>query len=294
MGSIEATLTQKVNAVLSELTTDISSNKLQLPSPPDLLIKVRAIISDEDSSLEDLVDLVKLDSNISGRLIKVSNSALLGSRVHVTDVKSAITRLGSSKVQSLITSLIITQNFIKYKVHILEDYFNQTWQQSNNVAAISYVLAAKKTKLDPEQALLAGMVHNMGILPLMLRLNKIPLLENDPELLKKVASVVIPKLYPSAGKLILDNWNFSPAIAQVSLTHNNLQRESTGKINLNDITLIAYELSKLSDITDAEIIPESFTASVTFKKLWNDWSEATEELTKLHDEINEIKNGITN
>lgn len=82
---------------------------------------------------------------------------------------------------------------MKAKTRDLEDYFKQCWQQSNHVAAISYVLAQKRSAIDPEQALLAGMVHNIGALPLVLRLNRIPDLQNNAHVLKMVADIVIPQ-----------------------------------------------------------------------------------------------------
>ncbi len=178
------------------------------------------------------------------------------------------------------------------KTRGLENYFNDIWQQSNNVSAICYVLAQQKTDIDPEQALLAGMVHNIGVLPLMLRLNKISGLNNEPKLLIHVANQVIPILYPKAGKMILDKWNFSPLIASVAITHNRLERESTGPIDLNDLVLIACELNKLSDFTDNETIPETFVNSTMFQKLWSNWTEASAELSRLKEQIEQINSSI--
>jgi len=287
------TLTQQVNAVLAELTADIKDNKLSLLTPPDLLLEVRSFATNTNSSIEDFSNLVKRDPNISGRLIKVANSALLGARIHVTSVKAAISRLGSTKVQSLVTSLVIAQNFLQSKTHGLEDYFDHAWQQSNNVAAISYALAITKTKLDPEQALLAGMVHNIGVLPIVLRLNQISSLKQDTKLLIQVAGIVIPKLYPAAGKLILNNWNFSPVICQIAITHTGYNH-SADEITLNDIIFLAYELNKLSDLTDISTFPDSLLSSHAFKKVWPEEGVAIENLSELIDKIDEIKSGITN
>lgn len=287
-------LTQEINTVLAQLTDDIKKQRLEIPSPPTLLIKLRALTSDDRSTAQDISELVKLDPNISGRLIKVANSSLFGSRVHVTSTKAAVTRLGSSKVQNLVISLLIAQNFMSAKIKGLEGHFNNAWQQSNYIAAIAYVLAQKKTTLDPEQALLAGMVHNFGVLPLILRLSSIPELKGKPELLSHVADIVIPKLYPSAGKLILDNWNFSESLSNIALSHNKIERESPGELNLNDLIAISYELHKLDDMTDAETLPEKLVSSSIFKKLWLDWADAASDLSQFASDITQLKNEITN
>ena len=285
-------VTEQINAAIAELSADIKNNKLELPSPPDIILKVRALAHNDSSSAEDLANLVKHDPNISGRIIKIANSALFGTRFHVSSVQSAVARLGFSKIQYLVTGLAIAQNFINAKTRGLENYFNEIWQQSNMVATICYVLAQQKTDIDPEQALLAGMVHNIGVLPLMLRLNKISALNNEPKLLIHVANQVVPKLYQKAGKMILDKWNFSPLIVSVAITHNSLERESTGPIDLNDLVSIAYELNKLSDFTDNETIPETFVNSTVFRKVWANWAEASAELSQLKEQIEHVNSSI--
>lgn len=287
------TLTEQVNAAIAQLSSDINNNRLELPSPPDMLLKVRALTHDQKTRSEDFANLIKCDPNISGRIIKIANSVLFGSRFHVNSVQSAVSRLGFFKVQNLITGLLITQNFMSLKTQGLEKYFNQSWQQSINVAAISCALAHKKTSIDPEEALLAGMMHNIGVFPILLRLHRIPAFNDDLKLLIHVANQIIPKLYPKAGKMILDNWNFSTDISFVALNHNKLDREFTGPIDLNDIVLIAYQLNKLVDFTDNPHIPDkTLISSITFQKFWANWEDASAEFSTLKDQVEHIKNSI--
>jgi len=246
----QLTLTEQVNVVTEALTQDIKNNKLELPSPPELLIELRLLASDPDTETNDITDLIKHDVNISGRLIKIANCALFASRNKVGTVQAAVMRLGLKKVQSLVTGLVIGQQIMRNKTKGLEGFCQQVWQTSNDVAALSYVIAQKKTKLDPEQALLSGIVHNIGALPLVLKLNTIQALKDDPKIMSMVADVVIPKLYPKAGQLIMQSWHFSPEIIVVSREHLNLSRMGTDNIELADITLIAHQLNKLSEFNE--------------------------------------------
>ena len=289
----EKTLTEQVNEVMATLMRDIKNNRLEIPSPPDLLIKIRSLSANPQSTSKDIADLVKHDMNISGRLVKVANSALFGSRFQVNTVQGAITRLGQKKVQSLITGLIIGQRLMESKTRGLESYCKQAWQDSNSVAAISFVLAQKKSKVDPEQALLAGMVHNIGTLPLILHLNKIKELKDNPRIMGLVADVVIPKLYVSAGRLIIKSWNFPQEIIEVATEHDNLDRESSGEIDLIDTVTIAYQLNQLDNYQDSEQIPENLVESKTFNKFWLDWTGAVEDLTELKPNIDQIQHDIT-
>ena len=289
----QSSLAERVNAVLAELSDDIKSNKLHIPSPPDLLIKIRSLTESEHVTSQDIANLVQFDPNTSGRLIKVANCALFGTRYQVTNIASAVSRLGLSRVRNLLIGLSIAQNFINAKTKGLEKTFKQTWQQSNLVAAISYTLAQKKTDINPEEALLAGMIHNIGVLPLTLRLNEIKDLRDNQQLREHVARIVIPKLYSKAGKLIMDTWHFPAELSQIALTHQDLTIESNGPISLTDIVQLAYQLVSLDSFDDEEVASDAFCGSDAFKKCWSSWSEASAELTELKPQFDQISYDIT-
>lgn len=287
----QMTLTEQVNAVTEALTQDIRNNRLELPSPPELLIELRKLAADPETTSQDISELVKHDVNISGRLIKIANCALFASRNKVSSAQAAITRLGLKKVQSLVTGLVIGQQIMRNKVKGLENFCQQAWQTSNDVAALTAILAKKKTQLDPEQALLAGIVHNIGALPLILKLNTIEALKQDPKVLTMVADVVIPKLYPRAGQLIMQSWHFSPDMIMVATEHAQLSRTGSANIELADLVLIAHQLNQLNEF-DTENIPERLVNAPAFSKLWPDWETAVTELNQWRFEINQIKSEI--
>jgi len=287
-------LTKQVNSIISTLTQDIKKNKLELPSPPELLIKIRKLSKNPETTSQDISELVKHDINISGRLIKVANSSLFGTRFHVDSVKAAITRLGQNRVQSLVTGLAIGQMLSQSKIQGLNKFCEQTWQDSSNVAAISYILAQKKSKIDPEQALLAGMIHNIGILPLILKLKSIPALKENPQVMNLVVNIVIPKLYGSAGKLILKSWNFSGELTNITTEHNNLTYNVSATISLTDIIIIAHQLNQLNnEYASSNISKKSqFIKSPAFNKLWPDWDSASKELDELTDNIKKTRDSL--
>ena len=189
------------------------------------------------------------------------------------------------------TGLVISQQIMRNKTKGLEAFCQQVWQTSNDVAALSYVLAQKKTKLDPEQALLSGIVHNIGALPLVLKLNTIQALKDDPKIMSLVADVVIPKLYPKAGQLIMQSWHFAPEIIVVAREHLNLARTGTDNIELADIALIAHQLNQLSEFNE-ETIPEQLVLSPAFKKMWPSWSAASVELIEWSEDIKQMKSDM--
>lgn len=287
-----ALLTEQINRVTALFSQDIKNNRLELPSPPDMLVNIRKLATDPETDSQDIADLVKHDVNISARLIKVANSALFTSRTPVSTVKAAITRLGSKKVQALVTGLIIGQQLIKAKTKGLETFCETAWKDSNTVAVLSYILAQKKSTLDPERALLAGMVHNIGVLPLLIKLNSIKALREDPKMMALIAKAVIPKLYQPAGKLIMKNWHFSQDMIDIAHTHNEIDRQSTGPVDLNDTILVSVALNRLNGALNLEQVPEQLVESSTFKKFWLGWASAVHELSEIEEQITQIQHEI--
>lgn len=289
----DPTLTDKVNSVLATLSSDIAEQKLELPTPPDTLLVLKKMVNTPHIRVEEIVRLLRREPSISARLIKVANSVLFGSRNHVTTVKSAVLRLGTKNVHNLVVGLTITQQFLLAKTKGLELQLKKAWQQSSQVAAICNVLARHKTTQDPEIAMLAGLVHNIGMLPLYMRLNTIPELRDDPKLLDQVCHKVVPKLYAQAGGMITKSWNFSAEITLITRSHEDLNTTEDGPADIKDIVSVAHQLYLHQNAQGGYELPVTLTESPVFKKFWPDALSAITELEAFAEEISDINKMIT-
>jgi putative nucleotidyltransferase with HDIG domain len=114
----------------------------------------------------------------------------------------------------------------------------QVWNHSAHVAAISSVLANHFTKLKPDEAMLAGLVHDIGKLPLILKAEDMSELANDAASM----NMLDEKLHHVLGKVIVQTWGFAPEMVTAVAEHENLQRDSE-KLDLTDIVTVANLLS---------------------------------------------------
>lgn len=286
-------LTDEVNQVLQNLAADIDRQRLQLPSPPDVLVDLSALIAHSDTGSQEIADLLQRDPHISARLIKIANSVLFGNRTHVSSLKAAVGRLGFAKVQSLVSGLAITQHFLINKRVGIEKQCLHAWLQSIRVASVSSVLARNRSDIDPDVAMLAGLVHNIGMLPLLLRLNDIERLRRDRALMYTVSEQVIAQLYPATGRMILDSWNFSPDIVRITQTHLSSQHQQAGKLTLDDLVFIAHQLHRVQNFTRHFVIPQPMLAAPAFATLWPNEIEAIAELHRLQAEIDLAISSLT-
>ncbi|MET0052255.1 MAG: HDOD domain-containing protein, partial [Candidatus Thiodiazotropha sp.] len=221
------------NQFLNELNQAIDSNKLILPTLPEVALKVRDAVDREDSSANQIAEIIASDAALSARLLQVANSPLYRGRVHIDNLQMAVARLGVRLVRSLVVSLIMQQIF-QATNDTLDSKFRQIWEESVQVAAISRVLSNNLPHLDKEQAMLAGLIHNIGALPVLaMAENYDELLENPVELDR-----VLGILSPQIGQRILELWDFPETLIKVPANFLNLRYDSGGDGDYVDVVLV--------------------------------------------------------
>ncbi|MEW8625023.1 MAG: HDOD domain-containing protein [Candidatus Thiodiazotropha sp.] len=233
---------------LNDLNEAIDSNKLTLPTLPEVALKVRDAVEQEMSSANEIADIIASDAALSARLLQVANSPLYRGRVPIDNLQMAVARLGVRLVRSLVISLIMQQIF-QATNDLLDAKFHQIWEESVQIAAISRVLSYNLDHLDKEQAMLAGLIHNIGALPVL------AMAETRDELVQDATELdrVIDILSPQVGQRILQMWDFPESLIKVPANFLNLQYESGGDGDYTDIVLVARLQANLNQDTDFEM-----------------------------------------
>jgi len=218
------------NLLLDAIKTD----RLVLPTLPEVALKIRETVEDPDVSALSLADVIASDAALSARLIKVANSPLLRGRVAVDNLQMGITRLGITFVRNLATGLAMEQMF-QATSEFVDSRMRASWEHSIEVASISHVLAKHYAGLKPDQATLAGLTHELGILPILTIAEENPALLEDEEALDRV----ITQLHPKIGKEILTTWEFPAELAAVPLNYLDFGREHEGPADYSDVVCVA-------------------------------------------------------
>ncbi len=268
---------QLYNSILA----DLDSGKLLLPTLPEVAFKVREVVDDPNATASQLADIIVTDAALSARLLKVANSVLYRGRVPVESVQTAVSRLGLQMVRNLVTSLVMEQMF-KPSSRLLEKRMRQLWEHSTEVAAISQVIASKQPTIKTDEAMLAGLIHNIGVLPILMRAESTPgLIEDDARL-----DQLIDNLYPRIGGAILKNWQFPQNLITVAAEHANLNRNSgPDGPDLCDVVQVANLQSYFP--TDKALDPQSRHKVKAFEKLGIDTGISVVELDENSEEYQE-------
>lgn len=227
-------MTAKAEQFFEQLKSAVESDQLVLPTLPEVALKIREAVESENSSAQQVAEILTQDASLSARLIQVSNSPLYRSRTPIEDLQMAVTRLGIRMVKDLVVSLAMKQIY-QATSDVLDEHFRRTWNTSVEVAAICRMLATTVPGMNPEQALLAGLIHNIGALPILVMAEDDDDLFNDSDAL----GLVIDELQGRVGELILQTWNFGDAMTEVVREACNFSYDHPGQANLVDLVQVA-------------------------------------------------------
>ena len=220
---------------IRSLAGELSGGQVDLPSFPEIALQVRRILSDPDTKMEQIVRVVGSEPALAARLVRIANSAAINrSGKDVTDLRTAIARIGHNMVRSASMSFAMNQIRKANKLASLAPYLNDLWERSTYVAAYAFVLARTCTRVNPDEAMLAGMMHGIGKLYILTRATGHPELFASEEALNDI----INDWYPSIGKAILENWKFSEIMAR-AVGQEDFSRPDLDAPDLSDVIGVA-------------------------------------------------------
>jgi HD-like signal output (HDOD) protein len=226
---------------IQTLSNELSQGAIDLPSFPDIPFRIEKALKDPDVETQDLVKIIITDPVFATRLMNVANSAaVMGSGKPITDVRSAITRIGFKMAHTVAMSVAMNQALKSVPEGGLKDRFNQLWRHSLNVAAFSFIIAKNFRKINPDEAMITGLMHDIGKIYILSRAGQsFPELADDSETLDHV----LAEWHSGIGKAILQNWGFNEAMSQVADEHELLHR-AVYNPDLTDIVLVANLFAK--------------------------------------------------
>jgi len=267
---------------VNELVQDLESGHLQLPTLPEVALRVRDVVDDENANASQIADIIAQDAALSARLLQVANSPLYRGRQEIDRLSMVIARLGSKLVRNLVTSQVMKQMF-QATNDMVDQRLRAVWEHSVQVAAISRALASRAPGIEPDQAMLAGLLHDVGTLPILYRAEERDELLDTPGLLDHL----IETLHTRIGGAILKHWKFPEALVAVAAEHEDLTREHAGPADLVDVVQVANLQSRID--SDHALSQADWSKIPAFHQLGLDVDVHEIELTDVAEEIDAVQ-----
>ncbi|MDJ0739852.1 MAG: HDOD domain-containing protein [Gammaproteobacteria bacterium] len=223
-----------------QLYQDLRRDRAILPSLPDLALRIRRAIEDESSDAREVARLVETDPAMTAKLLKVANSAFYAGTNNVETLPKAVVRLGMKTTKQLVMSFALRDIF-KNKSPILQQRMLVLWKHSAQVAALCFVLARRTGRIDPEEALLIGLVHDIGTIAILNYVEGYPELAEDPDALEETITQIRGEL----GAMILREWKFAPAVIAGARDAEYWERQHAGDADFTDLLIVAQVHERL-------------------------------------------------
>jgi HD-like signal output (HDOD) protein len=222
---------------LSDLARELSAGRVELPSFPDAAARVQHVLSDDSISSERIARVVSSDAGLAARLLTMANSTLLhrgGSPV--TDLKIAITRIGHDSIRAAALAYANAQLRHAAELAHIRSHLERFWQEGVRVAALAHAMAKESQLLRPDEALLAGLLHNIGKVYIIARAPK----DTGPA---QVDDDVLRDWHPGIGQALIENWKLPEEIALAVGGQLEVERCHGGPADLQDLLIIAVSLA---------------------------------------------------
>ena len=231
-------------AFVQSLAAELSRGKLDLPSFPDIVPRVRQALADESATPQKIVRVVSSEPALAARLMQIANSAALNfSGKTVTDLRTAVARLGFNLVRTAAIAFAMSQLKKAEELKGLEQPLDALWRRSAAVATMSHVLAKRLSRVNPDTAMLAGLLHGIGELYILTRAKQHPQLFAN----ESAYRTIVRDWHTSIAKAILENWEMADEIVCAVSEFEDHDRQYHGPADLTDVLSVAYLVVSYQD-----------------------------------------------
>ena len=225
--------------ILEDIARDLSGSEITFPTFLDITFQVRTALKDPDLTVDQLARLVGAEPLMSTKIVRMSNSVALNpSGREIADVKSAIVRVGMEAVRTVSFAVAMEQLLKSKSMQSFASISAKLWDHSSHVAALSRVLARKVAKSNGDEAMFAGLVHDLGVFYLLSRAASFPELVAD----KIELHALLVDWHDNIGHALLSALG-TPESVLVAVQEHETDREIVKLKSLSDVLYIANKIA---------------------------------------------------
>lgn len=208
----------------------------RIPQMPEAAVRIKKLLEDPRTSLEQLTRVITGDPPLAAYLMQFSNTPLLRGDRACSSLRELLGRLGTRQLADLVLGFSL-QNLFTSTDPALQQAFRTRWRSARERAAYCAVLA-QRTGLSLDDAMLGGLLQDIGSLPLLSELERWPDVPRDGDTLHELCE----RLSGDLGALILTRWQLPSAVIESTRLYGQWQRQHDGVADLADLVLLASAL----------------------------------------------------
>lgn len=222
-------------SLVTDLEKDIATDRLRLPSLPDIALRLRDVLATSACDNQRVANLIAADPSVAAKILRIANSPLCRGTETIVNLRDAVGRIGMHTVSELIICFSLRDLF-DTSSRTIRDRFAQLVGVSVRVGATASVIAERASLGIADQALVAGLLSNIGAFPILERLAMRPDVVEDPT----KADAAIETHGARIGQLICDKWNLGDAVVEAVAEFGNWAFVAHGALTTAEVVICAH------------------------------------------------------
>ena len=204
--------------MLEDIARELSGKDIVFPTCFEVGLRLRKELQNPDLPIARIASIVAVEPLVVAKLLKLANSAHYNpSGLDVRNIPAAITRLGINLVRITALAIATKQMLLSKDMVAFRDLSTALWKHSIKSAAAARILARTCTALNPDEAMLAGLLHDFGAFYMLYRAARYPELCERPETVK----YLIMQWHDSIGVSLLNALGLPEGIVQATISHDH-------------------------------------------------------------------------
>lgn len=230
---------------MQDLSRRLGKGDLNLPPCPEIAIRIQGLLEADDVCAEELALITLRDPILTGRIISLANSAIFSRAAHPTsDIRTAIARVGFDMVKALAFEVALDKAFDLAGGSGLHGLNRAIRRHSRQVGVLGQLLARRHLPGVPEyEAMLAGLLHEVGKLYILARADAFPDLFGDPGTLAEL----LGDWHSALGHAILGAWGLPESVVSAVGEQDGVDGLPKGAATVATLLRAAIALNGLCD-----------------------------------------------
>lgn len=256
-------LKQQRFRMLEDIAAEMSED-IVFPTCFDVSLRLRNALRDPDISIDRIAESLQVEPLICSRLIRQANVAARVSRNEVRDVPTAVQKLGLKAVRNITLAVAINQLVRSKDLLPFSELSRRLWEHSIYSSSAAAVIARKLSSVNPDEALFAGLVHDLGAFYMLYRAAQYEELRNRPDSLR----FLISNWHESIGEALLFALKLPEPLIEAAAYHDEprpplLENPQTlGDVVYAANALASAEFEWLDQVHTERILGEQYLALV--------------------------------
>lgn len=235
---------------VSLLALELENGDIALPSLPDVVMKIRRMLSSESADFDLISQAVSVDPVLVSRLFVFANSAYYNRAIiKIETLDAAIGRLGFEVVRNTAMSLAMKQLYAADKHSHAAKHLRSIWARGMKLSCMAFAVARKSPSVNEESAFLCGLMHEVGKLYIVTKADEFPAILGDP----KSLAAMFEQWNSQISKSIIESWGFTDEMAESADPKHYLDEDSASGAKLVDVVWIAKLLVDDADVEGVEL-----------------------------------------